>query len=363
MNIETELRQEFHRTDDAVHIPPGTVERALRTADRRRRRRRIGAVVSAALAAVAVIVPVSLHQSGPSSGTRAAFFVNNYVVYGSGSPDDLVFDRVTGKYVPAADGKRSTFINPSPDGRNVLFQREGDRPYLVSAEAFASGQISEHFAIPNYGGSGLMAYQWSADGQQILEPYEWTGNRVRFAIYDVASGELGPLVTVPGRQVSWGRSDNEVSTITKVTSTAGEYRSTMRFFSVSGKQQGQLTLMIDGSRYAVGNTGWQFSPTGRYVAFDQDAIYDLRTRRVVPLPKLPRCSAAFDADGWYGDSSYVLGCPSAPALYLISVDGRLLRSMKLPLGTEQMPTTTGNTKVSVTLRKAAGYPVKGGIRF
>jgi hypothetical protein len=127
VSIETELREEFDRVDP-IAMPPGTIDRVLRTAGRQRRRRRLGTTLGAVACAAAVTVPVAtLRHSGQqaASAPRRSLVVGAYEVFsGHTSLTDRVLDPATGKYVPApmVDGTRAQDISFSPDGRNVMFR-------------------------------------------------------------------------------------------------------------------------------------------------------------------------------------------------------------------------------------------------
>jgi hypothetical protein len=212
--------------------------------------------------------------------------------------------------------------------------------------------------------------QWSLDGKSILVGYyKYTGEqRAEFSIYDVASHKNGPMVTLPSvdRHLTWGRSATEVAGTFAVGGKAPA--DSVRFYSLNGKLQSQTTISAgkDPASDVADLAG--FSPTGRYAVLGSDRIYDMRTHRLMPEPKLPSCSvqASPTPDGWYSSDSYLVACSSTPAIYVVNVSGQVERTIKLPFGSSQMPDTSGG-KVgkfnSVWFAGTAGYPGSGGIRF
>lgn len=383
MSIESQVRDELHRTNDIAQMPPGTIDEVLRAARTRRNRRRAGTVLGVAALAAALVVPtVALRKSSESAAAphRGSLLIGAYAVFsGKTSYTERVLDPATGKYVaePKVEGVRAQDVQFSPDGRNVIFRpNTSEFHFRVESTAdFAAGRVKNATSItpavlPDRSSAMLGEAQWSADGKRIVVPYyKYKGKqRAGFYIYDVAAHKLGRLVTLPNVDVhvAWGRSSTEIvgSQDALGVTPAG----TIRFYSLTGKLREQVSVSAGkDAETEVAKLG-PFSPTGRYFTLSSGRVYDLRDHTVLRDPKLPQCSTRTlpNPIGWYSDKSYLLACSKVPAVYVVNVNGRVERTIKLPYGTSLMPDTSGGkvgTLIQVVPAGAAGYPGHIGIRL
>jgi len=381
MNTETERRLHDRLTELGTIEPPVAVaDGALRRAGRMRRRN-IAAMATgvAAVLAIAVAVPMSLHHSGHApAGNRPPPVTklpprNLVVAYHSfagqqggqqGDAATVVLDPKTGKYVQSRVGFD---LIASPDGQRYAAY-DGTR---IGTAADAVAGKDRAFRQLNIGTPGNEGASWSADSTRLLIPVDGQdGNLAGFRIYDVDTNTLGPLAHLPkaapggSRSVVWGAGDKSVVTLDEDSASKDRQ---VRFFDLTGVP-GKTIELPAAARNTAGTE--QISPDGTYLVQENGALLNLKTGQR-NSPQLPGSEpGAATIVGWRDSRHYVVawttksGLSKDRRLLVLDNSGKLTRSLTPPLGTAKLPKTHGKYEwIATTLGAAAGFPTGSGFRL